>query len=230
MGDDFDLVKELWIKINKVTVPQLSPDSPLKACFLMETPGFSIDPSTYDTCEWNDKSKETTESHPDRIVAELADKVPALSPFYYDTGSRISSYWNQLVTTFKLPSQVSDADPKKYQEAVEFLYGKPGDEQDYEKIQLSEMRPEIDQRVTELREKWKKAQDEKKKFWEESKVGDEENWPKNFEMEARPYVDKINDAFTEYDNFRCLVENYQAVIFRYRRGDLGRLLLQQAQG
>lgn len=218
---DFDLFRSLWTNINDATVPKQPPGQPPKAILLMEMPGFTVDPESYNTSigkEFNDQKR-----HPDRAVAMLADRVPALAPYFYDTGSTISFYWDQLLSTFKLRYNPED-DPKlkeKYDEAIKMLYGSKEGYKQLKKSKIFENR-EV------LRQNWLDAKEEERKFWLDCK--EKPGWPQNFQSHAGPYVDKKNQAYTEYDNIKSQIEQYEAAIFQYTRGDLSRLMLYQEQG
>ena len=219
---DFDMFKSLWTNINNATVPKPLPGQPPKAIMLMEMPGFAIDPESYDTTAG--KSFDSNRKHPDRAVAMLADRVPALAPYFYDTGSTISFYWKQLLETFKLRYSPED-DPKlreKYEDAIKMLYG---GKEGYLQLKKTKLFENLDV----LRRQWLDAKVEEKSFWQECQA-DTENWPQNFQSHAGPYVEKKNQAYTEYDNLKSQIEQYQAAIFQYTRGDLSRLMLHQEQG
>ena len=258
---DFDVFKSLWTNINAATVPKPLPGQPEKACFLMEMPGFSVDHNSFDITMYDPYKQ----MHPDRAVALLADRVPALAPYFYDTGSHISFYWKQLLETFKLSWRPeNDAALKaKYEEAIKMLYG---DEQGY----IEQRKTKLFQQLEPLRKQWQEAMDEQGAFWkkcieeeneeiqkvkkkEEEDVdddgsGDEEDEGEDeektevkveikaksgaqyFQAHAGPYVERTNQAFTEYDNLKSQIEQYEAAIFQYTRGDLSRLFLKQEQG
>ena len=218
-ASDFDIFRSLWTNINDATVPQTPPGQKPKACLLMEMPGFSIDPKSFD----EDRFDPATQTHPDRAVALLADRVPILAPYFYDTGSHISFFWKQLLETFEL-SWVPHEDKslrEKYEEAIKMLYGNDEGYINQEKTQLYK-------NVDDLRKKWLDAKKEESEFWKSCQE-DKTGWPENFQTHAGPVVEKMGQAFTEYDNLKSQIEQYEAAIFQYTRGDLSRLLLQQAQ-
>ena len=226
MGDDFDVFQSLWTNIQAATVPETLPGHPPKAVFMMEMPGFSIDPNSFylpdasDDKGW-DYSK--MEMHPDRAVAQLADRVPALAPYFYDTGSHISFYWKQLLETYQLswtPENVPEL-KAKYEKAIKMLYG---DEEGY----IRQRKTELFQQLEPLRKKWQDAMKDKQDFCEECKKKNDNG--EYFQSNAGPYVEKIAQAYTEYENLKSQIEQYEAAIFQYTRGDLSRLLLKQAQG
>ena len=219
VGGDFDMFKTLWTNINNACVPEPLPGQPAKAVFMMEMPGFSVDPDSFDLSRFDPENR----MHPDRAVAMLADRVPALAPYFYDTGSHISFYWKQLIETFKL-NWTPESDPElkaKYQDAIVNLYGS---EEGYIKQEKTQLFKQLDF----LRDEWQKAMRKEQQFWKDCQ--NERGWPQNFQTHAGPYIEKMNQAYTEYDNLKCQIEKFEAAIFQYTRGDLSRLLLQQAQG
>ena len=216
---DFDIFRSLWTNINDATVPQTPPGQKPKACLLLEMPGFSVDPNSFDVNNFNP----ATQTHPDRAVALLADRVPVLAPYFYDTGSHISFFWKQLLNTFEL-SWAPHEDEKlkeKYDGAIKMLYGS---EEGY----IKQEKTQIFKNLEDLRSKWLAAKDDESKFWKQCQE-DKTGWPENFQTHAGPEVDKMNQAFTEYDNLKSQIEQYEAAIFQYTRGDLSRLLLEQEQ-
>lgn len=216
---DFNMFQSLWTNINDATVPKPLPGQPPQAVFLMEMPGYSVDPDTYDLAKFEPDKK----MHPDRAVAMLVDRVPVLSPYFYDTGSHISFFWKQLVETFKLRYAPED-DPKlreKYIAAIKMLYGSEGAYIEQKKTKLFE-------NLDSLRNNWLSTKEELDKFWKKCQT--ESGWPQNFQIQAGPYVQARDQAYTEYDNLKAQIEQYEAAIFQYTRGDLSRLMLQQAQG
>ena len=213
---DFNLYQSLWSNINDVCAPAPPPGAPAKAAFLMEMPGFSVDPDAYDPSKFD-----PTKVSPDRATALLCDRVPALAQYFYDTGSHISAYWEQFLRTFKITGAPID-DPqlkKAYDNAIKMLYGGP---EGY----INQTKTPLYSQLDTLRQNWQKAMEEKNKFWAECQQN-KDKWPENFEANAGPYVDKVNEAYTEYDNLKLQIENYEAVIFQYVSGDLSSLMLGQ---
>ena len=115
MSSDFGIYKALWEKIDDLVVPDPPPNQEPKACLLLERTGFSINPEFYDYDTFNEsfKSGEPRPS-PDYLTAQLCDKVPALSQYFYDTGSRISFKWRQLLLTFWLKYYPAGDDKVRY--------------------------------------------------------------------------------------------------------------------
>ena len=78
-----------------------------------------------------------------------------------------------------------------------------------------------------LRKRWTDAvqllADFKKKMQE-----DEKNWPGNYEKGAAPYVDAVEEAYTEYNNLNLQIDKYESAIFAHAMGDLNTVLLDQA--
>ena len=128
MSGDFNLYKALWENINDIVVPDPPPNQEAKACLLLESPGFSIASDYYDEDSYNKKfsSDKTDRSRPspDYLTAQLCDKVPALSDYYYDTGDHISFKWRQLLQTYWLTYRPADDKnlKERYEKAIEMLY------------------------------------------------------------------------------------------------------------
>ena len=214
--DDFDLYKSLWSNINDVCAPAPLPDAPAKGCFLMEMPGFSVDPDAFDPSKFD-----PNKTSPDLATAILCDRVSAIAQYFYDTGSHISAYWEQFLRTFKIKDAPQD-DPqlkKACDNAIEMLYGGP---EGY----INQTKTPLYSQLDTLRDNWQKAMEEKNKFWAECQAN-KDDWPENFEANAALYVDKVNEAYTEYDNLNLQIENYEAAIFQYVSGDLSTLMLER---
>lgn len=218
---DFNIFKALWININNAVVPPTPPGQPVKACLLLEQPGFSVNPDSLNP----DKFDPSKEMHPDRAKAMLADRVPALAPYFYDTGSHISFFWKQFLETFKLKWTPEDDEKlkAKYERAIKMLYG---DEEGF----INQKKTPFFEELEQLLKKWKVAKQERDKYYEHCQDKDEKkNWPENFQTGAGPEVDKMDQAYIEYENRKSQIEQCEAAIFQYTRGDLSRLLLEQAQ-
>ena len=217
---DFNIFKSLWSRINDAVIRPPIPGDPARDFLLMEMPGYSINPDVFD----EDKFYENPNAmSPAYATALLVDKVPAFAPYFYDTGSHISFYWKQLVETFVIvdKSKVNQELKAKYDYAIEMLYG---DLNGYKNQRKTELFKKLDT----LRTEWHKAREELEKF--RKKCQRKPDWPENFEPRVKPYVDRVDDTFTEYDNVQSQIEQYQAAIFQYTRGDLSILLLHQRQG
>ena len=83
------------------------------------------------------------------------------------------------------------------------------------------------QGVAKLRKKWQDAMhlqaDFKKRMQEDKK-----NWPGNYEKGAAPYVDAVEEAYTEYNNLNLQIDKYESAIFAHAMGDMNTVLLDQA--
>ncbi|CAI8030472.1 hypothetical protein GBAR_LOCUS17281, partial [Geodia barretti] len=217
-SNDFDVLKTLWTQVNNVCVPPPPPGQSAKAFFLMEMPGFSVDPNAFDPS----KFKPGIMMSPDCATASLCDRVPALAPYFYDTGNHISFFWNMLLETFTVEG---DFDKKnadvlaRYERAIEMLYGSKEGYIKQEKTPLY-------QGMSKLRDEWKRAERNKDNFKKKC-MEDEENWPGNYEKGAAPFVDAVEQAYTEYNNLSLQIDKYESAIFAYAIGDLNTVLLDQ---
>ena len=161
---------------------------------------------------------------PAYATALLVDRIPAFAPFFYNTGSQISFHWKQLLETFVVinNSEYYPICKAKYHEAIEMLYGGSSG---YKMQQKTELFKGLDT----LRTKWEEAKDELQKVRAKfSQKG--QDLPEKYELNMKPYMDRVDDAFSEYDSVRSQVKQYQAAIFQHTRGDLNILLFQQRQG
>lgn len=125
-NQDFDIYKSLWMNINNVCAPPPPPGAPAKACFLMEMPGFTVDPNAFNPKSFNP----STMVSPECATATLCDRVPAFASYFYDTGERISSNYKLFMETFTIKSTREEctALKERYDEAIKMLYD---DEQGY---------------------------------------------------------------------------------------------------
>ena len=161
---------------------------------------------------------------PGCATASLCDRVPALAPYFYDTGNRISFYWKLLMETFivegkpvKNPKLEAD-----YERGIKMLYGSPDK---YVFQQKSSLFLGLDKK----RQQWEAAireRDDFKKKMQKDKL----NWPGNYEKRALQFTDAIEKAYTEYNMLRLQIQNCVDAIFFYTGGDLNTLLMQQATG
>ena len=217
---DFAIYKALWSIINDVCAPPPLPGAPAKACFLMENPGFSVDPNAFDPSKFNPG----TGMSPDCAEATLCDRVPAVAQDFCDTGSHISFFWKQFLETFtikKFPDG-NAALKKRYNEAIKMLYG---GREEYTKQQKTPFFQNLDI----LRAAWEDKEKTKSDFRQQC-FNDETNWPGNFERGAGPYLQAEKEAYTAYNNLKMQVEKFQAAIFAYASGDLTTLMLEQKNG
>ena len=218
MSEDFDVLKTLWVKINETCVPTPPPGRTPKAFFLMEMPGFAVDPNDFDPTKFNPGKMMS----PECATASLSDRVPAFAPYFYDTGNHISFFWKLLLETYTLKGDFEQKHAEveaRYKVAIKMLYGS---EEGY----IEQKKTPLYQDVDKLRDKWLDAKmnlEEKKKTWEE----DKKNWPGNYEKGAAPYVDAMEQAFIEYNNLNLQIKKYEAAIFAYAMGDLNTVLLDQ---
>ena len=217
---DFNIYTSLWSSLNDAVVRPPIPGEPARSCLLLEVPGFSINPDNFDLEKFR---KNPAVMSPAYATATLVDRVPAFSHYFYDTGSHISFYWKQLLETFSVV-QNSEDNPTlkaKYENAIEMLYGGPSG---YKNLQKTEFFRNLET----LWARWEKEKNNLEKF---RKIClKRQDWPENFELCAGPYVDKVDDAFREYENLRWQIMQYQASILQYTRGDVSIVLLQQRQG
>ena len=219
MGD-FDVLKTLWDNINGICCPAPPPGQDAKALFLMELPGFSVDPDNFNDATFNP----ATMMSPECARASLCDRIPAFAPYFYDTGNHITFFWKMFLETFALKSDTVENKPNadleaRYKKAIEMLYGS------FEGYIKQEKTP-LFQGVTKLREVWQTARDDLNAFKQKCK-DNRKNWPANYEQGAAPYVEAVDQAYTEYNNLKLQIENYEAVIFAYAMGDLNTVLMAQ---
>ena len=215
---DTSFLKTIWSRISAVCVPPSPPDEPAKMCFLMEMPGFSIDPDAFDKLKFDPH----TMMSPECATASLCDRVPTLAPYFYDTGDHISFYWKLLLETFTVEDKLEkntelDAD---YEKAIKMLYGSPD-------AYVCQQKTSLYLGLDKLREQWEatvKVRDDFKKEMQR----DTSNWPGNYEKCAAPFIAAVEDAYTKYNNLRLQIQKYEDTIFSYAGEDLNTLLMKQA--
>lgn len=215
---DFDILKSLWSSISEVCVSPPSSNEPAKECFLMETPGFSVDPGAFDPLEFDPR----TMMSPECATASLCDRVPALAPYFYDTGDHISSYWKVFLETFFVQGAgENDADEKaRYDKAIEMLYGSLDG-------YINQQKTSLYLSLDTLREEWEVAERKRADF-EKMMRRDTENWPDNYHQHAGPYIDAVEEAYDKYDDLRQEIQGYKDTIFAYETEDIHAILLDQA--
>lgn len=214
----FDISKSLWSSINEVCVPPPPSDEPAKECFLMETPGFSVNPDAFDPLKFDPR----TMMSPDCATGSLCDRVPALAPYFYDTGDHVSSYWKVFLETFIIQGAgENDADKKaRYDEAIEMLYGSLDG-------YINQQKTPLFLSLDTLREEWEAAEKKRADF-EKIMRRDTENWPDNYQDHAGPYIDAVEEAYEKYDDLRQQIQDYKDTIFAYETEDIYAILLEQA--
>ena len=217
---DLDIFKSLWENINDVCSPLPPPGAPAKSCFLMEMPGFTVDPDAFDPSKFD-----PTKPSPDLETSNLCDRVPALARYFYDTGNHISFLWKQLLETFHIKPDPETEDKtikQQYDEALKMLYGGPDGYVNQKKTPLFS-------NVDVLRGKWEDAMKEEADYRNLCQ-SDTKNWPANFEKGAGPHREAVKQAYTEYNNLKLQIEKYEAAIFAYASGDLNTMMLKQENG
>ena len=221
MSEDFDVFQSLWSNINDTCAPAPPPGSDAVSCFLMEMPGFSINPKAFDPQSFNEL--ESQEMSPDCAVARLCDRVPAVANYFYDTGNKISFYWNQLCTTYgsTAPEAQSARLKERYDSAIKALYGSQEGYINQEKTKLF-------QNVETLRSAWEEKQDELAEF-KKTCQKDKKNWPGNYEKESGPLRDAVEEAHTEYNIVKMEIKHQEAAISAYETGDLDTMMLEQLE-
>lgn len=215
--EDLDILRSLWENINDICVPPSPPGMPAKACFLMEMPGFAIDPDAFDRSKFTEGHKS-----PDLAKAGLCDRVPFISRCFYDTGNRISFLWKSLLRSFVIEPDNTGADKerkKKYDEAIKALFGSRDGFIRHEKTPLYKS-------VDTLREKWEKAKEKEAQFRHECQKKTA-NWPGNFHRGADPYREEVEDRYSEYDSVKVIVDKYEAAIHAYASADLTTVMEEQ---
>lgn len=205
---DFDVLRSLWSNISTVCVPPPPPGEPDKECFLMEMPGFSVDPDAFDPFKFDPDRMMS----PECATATLCDRVPALAPFFYDTGDHISSYWKLFLDTFTIESDSEkNAELKaRYDKAIEVLYGSLDG-------YINQQKTPLFLSLDKLREQWEATKKKRDYF--------ENIMPKG---EKNPFNDAVEEAYTEYENVRLKLKSYKATILAYNMEDLYSILLEQA--
>ena len=216
-SEDLDILKSLWENINDICVPPSPPGTPTKACFLMEMPGFAINPDAFDLSKFT-----VDQRSPDLAKANLCDRVPYIARCFYDTGNRISFLWKNFLRTFVIDPSQSPADElrkRKYDEAIEALYGSREGLIQHEKTPLYES-------VDTLREEWEKAKEKEIQFRNECQK-DTASWPENFARGVGPYRSEVEERHTEYNSVKEIVDKYEAAIHAYVSQDLTTILEEQ---
>ena len=219
-SDDLDIFKSLWENINDVCSPPPPPGVPAKSCFLMELPGFTVDPDAFDPSKFT-----PTKPHPDLTTANLCDRVPVIARYFYDTGNHISFFWKQLLQTFQIkpnPSGEDESLKEQYDAAIKMLYGGP---EGY----VNQKKTPLYSNVDVLRKKWEDTM-QKETDYRNQCQRDTKNWPSNFEKGAAPYREAVEQAYSEYNNLKLQIEKYEAAIFAYAAGDLKTMMLEQENG
>ena len=214
---DLDILKSLWENINDICVPPSPPGTPANACFLMEMPGFAIDPVALDVSKFA-----ADQRSPDLAKATLCDRVPFVARSFYDTGNRISFLWKNFLRTFVIEPDRTGADElrkKRYDEAIEALYGSRDGLIQHQKTPLYES-------VDTLREKWEIAKEKETQFRHECQK-DIANWPENFKRGVGPYSSEVEERFVEYNSVKEIVDKYEAAIHAYVSQDLTTVLEEQ---
>lgn len=215
---DFDIYKSLWSNINDVCAPPPPPGRPAKACFLMEMPGFSVDPDAFDPT----KFEPGTMTSPECATAMLCDRVPALAQYFYDTGDHISFYWQVLLSTYGISTTAASGNAalkEGYEEAIKMLFGS---KEGYIKQEKTQLFKNLDV----LREDWHKAELKITEFKTECQV-DKKNWPGNYQTGVAPLKEAAEQAYTNYNNLKMQIKRYGSAIFAYATGDLNSLMLDQ---
>lgn len=205
---DSDVLRSLWANVSTVCVSPPTPGELNKECFLMEMPGFSVDPDAFDPLKFNP----ATMMSPECAIASLCDRVPALARFFYDTGDHISSYWKVLLDTFTIESDSEkNAELKaRYDEAIEVLYGSLDG-------YINQQKTPLFLSLDKLREQWEAAKKKKDYFEKIMRKG-----------EKNPFNNAVEEAYTEYENLKLKIQNYKATILAYNVKDLYSILLEQA--
>ena len=83
--------------------------------------------------------------------------------------------------------------------------------------------------LDDLRTEWQDAMTEREIFRSKC-LSDKEKWPRNYQDNAAPYNEKVEQAYTEYNSLKLQIEKYKASIFRYATGDLSTMMLEQENG
>ena len=214
---DLDILKSLWENINDICVPPSPPGTPANACFLMEMPGFAIDPDAFDVSKFT-----VDQMSPDLAKATLCDRVPFVARSFYDTGNRISFLWRNFLQTFVIEPDRKDADKlrkQNYDKAIEALFGSRDGFIQQKKTPFYE-------RVDTLREKWEKAKEKEAQFRNKCQK-DTANWPENFKRGVGPYRSEVDERYSEYHSVKVIVDKHEAAIYAYASEDLSGMMREQ---
>ena len=218
ISEDFNVFQSLWSNINDVCSPAPPPGSAAVSCFLMEMPGFSVDPKAFDPKAFKEEELEGTLISPDCAVARLCDRVPALARYFYDTGDKISFYWNQLCTTYGSTAPETPRLRERYDSAIKALYGS---QEGY----INQTKTKLFQNLETLRSAWEEKQHKVHEFKIECRK-DKKNWPANFENDVGPLRDASDQAHAEYYNVKMEIKHHEAAIYAYETGDLNTLMFE----
>lgn len=219
-AEDLNIFQSLWENINDLCAPPPPPGEPAKACFLMELPGFSIDPDAFDVTKFS----ESTLS-PDHSTAVLCDRIPALARYFYDSGYRISKYWETLLEYFRIepdPAEGRDHLLQSYKKAIRMLYGSTDNYVNGVKTKFYSL-------VDTLREEYEAAVKKDTDFRHKCQQ-DKDNWPMNYQTGVGSIKDEVTSAYTRYNTQRLQVRRYEAAMYAYAAGDLSGLLVQASDG
>ena len=180
------------------------------ACFLMELPGFSVDPNAFDPNKF--AGKESTMPSPDYATALLCDRVPAIAQYFYDTGNHISFYWQMLLSMYGITTPPEDNTKLKarYDEAIKMLYGSP---EGY----VTQQKTKLFNNLDVLRSAWNDKETQLTDYRTQCQKN-KDKWPGNYEIGAGPKRDAVQQAFTEYNNLKMEIKHYEAAIFAYASG------------
>ena len=89
--------------------------------FLLETPGFTVDGNQFSDTLWRLTGYST--ASPQYLTAQLVDRIPAFANYFVDSGYRVSTLWEQMLTNAQTESRFSKPDATlRYNDAVQRLY------------------------------------------------------------------------------------------------------------
>ena len=187
-------------------------DEESKVCFVMEMPGYTLDPDSFNPLKFDPR----TGMSPDCARALLCDRVPALAPYFYDTGNHISFFWKLLLDTYTIKRKcIKNAEEEaNYEEAIKVLYGSPDR---YIFQQKSTLYKSIDKLRDHLDAAIKHDGDEILKHKKSS--------PENC---TSPLLEKVKDAPSEYSKLKLQIGRYEKAIFSNNGEDLDTLLMEHA--
>ena len=216
-----DIIKSLWKSINDIFVLPPPPGSRATTTFLMETPGLTIDPDSYDLEKFNDSESTTSPSY---ATARLCDRVPGLvHHHFFDTGRCVSSQWRILVEQYAISAEEPDDKAaaelkKKYDEAVVALYGSQSGYIDQQKTELF-------LKLDVLRGYWEKKKRESIAF--ERACQEQQNLPDSFSIEADDKAAALEEALAAYNSLKTKIKKYEDDMLAYATSGIETIMLDQ---
>jgi hypothetical protein len=213
-GDDNKLVKVLSNSIKDLVAPDPPQGQQATQCFVMTT-GFTLNPDSYDPDKSADSQKE---------LAMLFNEIPKVSPAWERSGKFISNHWEILLTTGKAPLKPppSPEAKKRYQEAIEKLYGNQKKFEHLEKSPLYKSLETADQEVTKAQMDLLKLENDIK-----SMLGGDATQAKfnsTYQRMSPPYINRVKTAQQQLILRQREISRYTTDLFAYNTGSLETIL------